>query len=310
MAPAVQENLRWPLETLYAEGQRRYIESLSSYARQFLGKAPKPDIEGISNIPPAIAIEQKNSVKTSRSTVGTSTEIVDYLRLLFEKIATATCPTYGFAISKSSPSDATRMALNELNGQRGYILAPVLSAASLSQSKDRLSQDVILKLLLQEGFVRLLIPKDAVFSTKAKPEKTTKKKKSASSPGSASVFNSPGSDYPLCRELIENDAAGLAGLGTVYELKPTDKPSVLPESDFYIVIDRLGFKAEDEARIGDSIAQAYAATLKFNASVTGGRVVLATTDGKRLEYLRSLRAGNAVLLFHNRRRRCSRLILQ
>ncbi|HVK61498.1 MAG TPA: hypothetical protein VM432_08110, partial [Bdellovibrionales bacterium] len=83
-------------ETLYAEGQRRYIESLSNYARQFLGKAPKPDIEGIRNIPPAIAIEQKNTVKTSRSTVGTTTEVIDYLRLLFEKIGQTQCPTYGF----------------------------------------------------------------------------------------------------------------------------------------------------------------------------------------------------------------------
>jgi excinuclease ABC subunit A len=69
-------------ETLYAEGQRRYIESLSTYSRQFLNKAPKPDLEGIENIPPAISIEQKNSVKSSRSTVGTATELVDYMRLM------------------------------------------------------------------------------------------------------------------------------------------------------------------------------------------------------------------------------------
>ena len=73
-------------ETLFAEGQRRFIESMSNYARQFLNKAPKPDIEGVENIPPAISIEQKNSVKNSRSTVGTTTELVDYFRLLFEKI--------------------------------------------------------------------------------------------------------------------------------------------------------------------------------------------------------------------------------
>ena len=72
-------------ETLYAEGQRRYIENLSNYTKQFLNKAPKPDIESIENIPPSISLEQKNSVKSSRSTVGTTTEITDYLRLLFEK---------------------------------------------------------------------------------------------------------------------------------------------------------------------------------------------------------------------------------
>lgn len=71
-------------ETLYAEGQRRYIESLSSYARQFLNKSPQPDLDDIENIPPAIAIEQKNTVKTSRSTVGTVTEVIDFLRLLLK----------------------------------------------------------------------------------------------------------------------------------------------------------------------------------------------------------------------------------
>src|SRR3954466_9356830 len=73
-------------ETLYAEGQRRYIESLSNYTKQFLNKAPKPLLEGIENIPPALALEQKNNVRNSRSTVGTTTELLDYLRLLFEKI--------------------------------------------------------------------------------------------------------------------------------------------------------------------------------------------------------------------------------
>src|SRR5271168_3592295 len=81
-------------ETLFAEGQRRYIESLANYSRQFLNKAPKPDIEGIENIPPAMSIEQKNSVKSSRSTVGTTTELVDYLRLLFEKVGHAYCPDH------------------------------------------------------------------------------------------------------------------------------------------------------------------------------------------------------------------------
>src|SRR5687768_13102000 len=114
-------------ETLYAEGQRRYIESLSNYARQFLNKAPKPDIEGIHNIPPAIAIEQKNSVKTSRSTVGTTTEVIDYLRLLFEKVGQSYCPTYGFQIEKEAVTDAARKTIEKFAGKRGYILAPVFA---------------------------------------------------------------------------------------------------------------------------------------------------------------------------------------
>src|SRR5271168_4502153 len=78
-------------DTLYAEGQRRYVESLSTYTRQFLERMPKPDIDSIENIPPAIALEQKNHVVNSRSTVGTQTEIVDYLRVLFAKVGRTFC---------------------------------------------------------------------------------------------------------------------------------------------------------------------------------------------------------------------------
>src|SRR3954470_9089261 len=78
-------------DTLYAEGQRRYVESLSTYTRQFLEKMPKPDLDSIQNIPPAIALEQKNHIVNSRSTVGTQTEIVDYMRLLFAKIGHTFC---------------------------------------------------------------------------------------------------------------------------------------------------------------------------------------------------------------------------
>src|SRR3954469_25241829 len=94
-------------ETLFAEGQRRFIESMSNYARQFLNKAPKPDIEGITNIPPAISIEQKNTVKSSRSTVGTTTEIIDYVRLLYEKIGQPHCPTHGIPTQRQSVTEAT-----------------------------------------------------------------------------------------------------------------------------------------------------------------------------------------------------------
>src|ERR1700733_11657431 len=82
-------------DTLYAEGQRRYVESLSTYTRQFLEKMPKPDLDSIENIPPAIALEQKNHVVNSRSTVGTQTEVVDYMRVLFAKIGHTFCLNCG-----------------------------------------------------------------------------------------------------------------------------------------------------------------------------------------------------------------------
>lgn len=287
-------------QTLYAEGQRRYIESLSSYARQFLGKAPKPDIEGISNIPPAIAIEQKNSVKTSRSTVGTTTEVIDYLRLLFEKIGRPTCPSYGFVVTKDAPTEATKKVLAELEGKRGYILAPITFA------KGRLPADTLLKLLQQEGFTRILIPPGAVMpkpagaakkkKTSAKESTGLSKKKAkktgetdtaadedaAAGSGGESLSNLQATasvGLPKCREYDSTPE-----IGTVYEIQASDTELVLPVTDFYVVIDRVAFRADDAGRIGDSISQAYAATLKFNVGIEAGRVTVVTTEGNRLQF--------------------------
>ncbi|MBX3448431.1 MAG: hypothetical protein KF777_02675, partial [Planctomycetaceae bacterium] len=86
-------------DTLYAEGQRRYVESLSSYARQFLGQMPKPDVDSITGLAPSISIQQKTSGRNPRSTVGTITEIYDYLRVLFARIGTGYCPNCGLPIT-------------------------------------------------------------------------------------------------------------------------------------------------------------------------------------------------------------------
>ncbi len=83
------------LDTIYAEGQRRYVESLSAYARQFLERMEKPDVDSVEGLSPSVAIEQRNPVKTSRSTVGTATEIYDYLRLLWARVGHTFCPTCG-----------------------------------------------------------------------------------------------------------------------------------------------------------------------------------------------------------------------
>ncbi|MGZ3690875.1 MAG: excinuclease ABC subunit UvrA, partial [Pseudobdellovibrio sp.] len=151
-------------ETLFAEGQRRFIESMSNYARQFLNKAPKPDIEGIENIPPAISIEQKNTVKSSRSTVGTTTELIDYLRLLYEKIGVAYCPDHHIIADKTSTTEATDLVLKNFLDKRGYILVEINKDARILQGKKLHS------LLLQEGFLRITTLK----------EKKPKKKSEAS----------------------------------------------------------------------------------------------------------------------------------
>ena len=112
-------------DTLYAEGQRRYVESLSTYTRQFLEKMPKPDLDGIENIPPAIALEQKNHVVNSRSTVGTQTETVDYLRLLFAKIGKTQCVTCGGEVKRLNSQSILDWSAAWLVGRKALIVAPV-----------------------------------------------------------------------------------------------------------------------------------------------------------------------------------------
>src|SRR3954466_6295775 len=112
-------------DTLYAEGQRRYVESLSTYTRQFLEKMPKPDLDSIENIPPAIALEQKNHIVNSRSTVGTQTEIVDYLRVLFAKVGHTYCLTCGHEVRKLDAMSILDWAVGWLPGKKALIVAPV-----------------------------------------------------------------------------------------------------------------------------------------------------------------------------------------
>src|SRR4051812_3710064 len=148
-------------ETLFAEGQRRFIESMSNYARQFLNKAPKPDIEGITNIPPAISIEQKNTIKSSRSTVGTTTEVIDYLRLLYEKAAVAFCPTHQTPCEKESVTEAADKVLKHFAGLRGYIMVEIPEMGRVAEGKKLLS------LLLQDGYLRIYQSKKEKLNLKS-----------------------------------------------------------------------------------------------------------------------------------------------
>ena len=112
-------------DTLYAEGQRRYVESLSSYARQFLGRMNKPECDFIRGIPPAIAIEQKVIARNPRSTVGTSTEIYEYLRLLFARIGHTFSPVSGEEVRKHTTEDVISKMLEFSQGTKFMVLAPL-----------------------------------------------------------------------------------------------------------------------------------------------------------------------------------------
>ena len=136
-------------DTLYAEGQRRYVESLSSYARQFLGKLDKPKVDNIVGIAPAIAIEQKVNTANPRSTVGTSTEVYDYLKLLFARIGKTYSPVSGREVKKHSVTDVVDTVMQYPEGTKLLLLAPI------SIPNDRTVEQV-LRLLLQQGYVRIL----------------------------------------------------------------------------------------------------------------------------------------------------------
>ncbi|MBQ3391166.1 MAG: hypothetical protein IJG56_02015, partial [Clostridia bacterium] len=113
-------------DTIYAEGQRRYMESLSSYARQFLGQMDKPDVDDIVGLSPAISIDQKTTSKNPRSTVGTVTEIYDYLRLLYANIGTPHCPVCGREIKQQTVDQIVDQVLGLPDGSRISVLAPVV----------------------------------------------------------------------------------------------------------------------------------------------------------------------------------------
>ncbi|MBE6283997.1 MAG: excinuclease ABC subunit UvrA [Mediterranea massiliensis] len=134
-------------DTLYAEGQRRYVESLSSYARQFLGRMSKPECDFIKGIPPAIAIEQKVSSRNPRSTVGTSTEIYEYLRLLFARIGRTYSPVSGQEVKKHSVEDIVNCMLQHPEGTRYTVLAPILLGERTLAER--------LAIYQQQGFNRL-----------------------------------------------------------------------------------------------------------------------------------------------------------
>ena len=135
-------------DTLYAEGQRRYVESLSSYARQFLGRMSKPECDYIKGIPPAIAIEQKVNSRNPRSTVGTSTEIYEYLRLLYARVGHTFSPVSGREVKKHTPEDIVNCMLEHPDGTRYTVLAPIVlrEGRTLPQQLDTYRQ---------EGFTRL-----------------------------------------------------------------------------------------------------------------------------------------------------------
>lgn len=207
-------------DTLFAEGQRMYVESLSSYARQFLGRMEKPDVDYIRGVSPAIAIEQKVNTRNPRSTVGTSTEIYDYLKLLFARVGKTYSPISGKEVKRDTVTDVVN-AINKLaTGTRIMIAAPI------TIEKGRKVQEE-LNLLLSKGFARVLLNGEVRFIEE--------------------LLNGPSPrpfDIPLPGERGRGEG----------KKKLTDKDK------FEILIDRTAVNAEDEDtifRISDSVQTAF-----------------------------------------------------
>ena len=137
-------------DTIYAEGQRRYVESLSAYARQFLERMEKPDVDSIEGLSPAVAIEQKNPTKTSRSTVGTATEIYDYLRLLWARIGRTFCPKCGREMRPDTVQSVSDTVLALPTGTRFYVTFPLVLSPEVTH-------EVVVENLRAQGFVRVSV---------------------------------------------------------------------------------------------------------------------------------------------------------
>ncbi len=209
-------------DTLYAEGQRRYVESLSSYARQFIGRMDKPEVDYILGIAPAVAIQQKVNTRNPRSTVGTSTEVYDYLKLLFARIGKTISPVSGQFVKKQSVSEVVDYIASFQNG-KFLIATPLMRYPGRSLNDD-------FNILLQKGFTRLLVN-----------GKIREIEEEISNPSSVEAIPKPTRGRkPKIVEVIQE---------------------VFPHPDFLLLIDRIAINGTPDeellARIADSVQTAY-----------------------------------------------------
>src|SRR6266576_3808256 len=216
-------------DTIYAEGQRRYVESLSAYARQFLERMDKPDVDEVRGIAPAIAIRQKNSTRNPRSTVGTQTEIYDYLRLLYARVGTTICRVCGREVNRDSPESATDEILKELaEGTRFYVLFPASVGLNVELNGD-----------------------DAPAKTRRNSDARTRSKRKSPR---LRVSESP--RHSLTAHLMSLMQRGFTRL--LHEGKQIDlsSPDDYPRDDFddvYALVDRLVARADVRQRLVDSL---------------------------------------------------------
>ncbi|MBT5946605.1 MAG: hypothetical protein HOG94_02935, partial [Nitrospinaceae bacterium] len=226
-------------DTIYAEGHRRYVESLSTYARQFLERVDKPDVDLIDGISPAIAIEQYNPVKHSRSTVGTASEIYDYIRLVFAKAGDIHCPDCGKPVHPDTVDSSVARILKEHDKERGFVMF-ALSPVPADELADRFSG------LLAQGYIRAMVDGEVVKI----------------SPKLADQINEMGGKKttlsPKAATGRKKTAKGKkAASSKSKKLAPSEEAPFKFPVPIYIVVDRLSFNKKSEARLGESLEGAF-----------------------------------------------------
>ncbi len=225
-------------DTLYAEGQRRYVESLSSYARQFMGKMHKPEVDFIRGLPPAIAIEQKVTTRNPRSTVGTATEIYDYMRLLFSRIGHTISPVSGTEVRRHNVEDVIRKALEYPDGTRIAIAAPVV----IPEGRSFATQ---LEVYRSNGYTRLM---------KAPPIPPLKG-------GATEPTEASSNTYHLVSPSFRGGTGGAGDFININQLLSgtTDAIEAMRPEDCLLLIDRLAVTHEGDelSRLAESAEAAF-----------------------------------------------------
>jgi excinuclease ABC subunit A len=218
-------------DTIYAEGQRRYVESLSSYARQFLERMDKPDVDEVRGIPPAIAIRQKNSTRNPRSTVGTQTEVYDYLRLLYARVGTTICRVCGREVNKDSPDSAAQETLRVLaEGTRFYVLFPAEAGLRVE-------------------------PAEGNGAGKKSGTKGRAKKSKAGEETAGALSRQMVTAHVM--SLMQRGFTRLYANGETIELRSPDDYKRADFSEVYVLVDRLAARADVRSRLTDSLQTCF-----------------------------------------------------
>jgi len=220
-------------DTIYAEGQRRYVESLSSYARQFLERMDKPDVDEVRGIPPAIAIRQKNSTRNPRSTVGTQTEVYDYLRLLYARVGTTICRVCGREVHKDSPDSAAAETLAALaEGTRFYVLFPAEAGLRTEPADD-----------------------NGAGKKKGGAKARAKKSKAGGEDTAGALSRQMVTAHVM--SLMQRGFTRLYANGETIELRSPDDYRRADFADVYVLVDRLVARGDVRSRLTDSLQTCF-----------------------------------------------------